>query len=196
MLPPLEMTVVIPFYNAAATLARCIEALEAQRYPRERFEIILVDNNSTDGSADIVRRCGGVRLLREAAQGAYVARNRGVAASRGNILVFTDPDCIAEPDWLASIAAAMENPGTEIVIGGYVPPADSASIGLLAQYENAKDAFVFSSGIPELYYGHTNNMAVRRTTFERFGPFVERRRGADTIFVRRVVAALPCCGVR
>jgi hypothetical protein len=85
---------------------------------------------------------------------------------------------------------------TEVVIGGYVMPESSSAVRLLLLYENTKDAFVFGTDIPELYYAHTNNMAVRRSTFERFGPFVERRRGSDTIFVRRVVATLPCSVVR
>ena len=195
-MPECALSVVIPFYNAAATLSRCLDAIAAQHLARERFEVIAIDNNSTDGSADIVRRYPDVVLLREESQGAYAARNRGVAASHGTVIVFTDPDCVPDRDWLAAIEQAMAIADTEIVIGGYVPPLHSHALRLLVQYENAKDAFVFSSGIPELYYGHTNNMAVRRATFDRFGPFVERRRGADTIFVRRVVETRPCSVVR
>jgi glycosyltransferase involved in cell wall biosynthesis len=148
------------------------------------------------GSAEIVRRYPGVQLLHEEKAGAYVARNRGVAAARGEVLVFTDPDCIPDSDWLNRIAVAMESEETDVLIGGYVVPEHSQAVRLLLLYENTKDAFVFGTDIPELYYAHTNNMAVRRTTFERFGPFVERRRGADTIFVRRVVGTLPCRVVR
>lgn len=187
---------VIPFFNAAGTLPRCLAAIGSQSYPRDRFEIIAVDNNSTDGSAGVVRRFADVILLREDSQGAYAARNHGVTAARGSILVFTDPDCVPDADWLESIARVMRSGDTKILIGGYVPPNNSRALRLLMLYENAKDAFVFQTGIPELYYGHTNNMAVRRDTFDRFGPFVERRRGADTIFVRRVVQELSCSVVR
>jgi glycosyltransferase involved in cell wall biosynthesis len=191
-----RLTVIIPVYNGAGTLPRCLAALRAQTFPSDRFEIIVVDNNSTDGSADIVRRHADVILLHEPAQGAYVARNRAALAATGDILVFTDPDCIPTPDWLESIARAMEPDDIEATIGGYVPPTHSGALRLLVLYENAKDAFVFGTDIPELYYGHTNNMAVRRRTFDAFGPFIERRRGADTIFVRRVVESLPCSVVR
>ncbi len=192
----IDLSVVIPFYNAAETLQRCLNAIEQQNFPRDRYEIIAIDNNSSDQSADIVRRFPRVTLLKESVQGAYAARNRGVNRARGRILVFTDPDCVPRPDWLASIAKRLEVPDTEVLIGGYIPPQHSNALRLLVLYENTKDEFVFDTGIPELYYGHTNNMAVKRLTFERFGPFIERRRGADTIFVRQVVGKMPCNAVR
>lgn len=192
----MRLSVIIPFYNARGTLSRCLDAILLQHYPRTEYEVIAVDNNSTDGSADLVRHFRDVIVLQEGKSGAYAARNRGVAASRGEVLVFTDPDCVPDADWLSRIAGAMESRETQIVIGGYVVPDSLTALRLLLLYENTKDAFVFGTDIPELYYAHTNNMAVRRTTFDRFGPFVERRRGSDTIFVRRVVETLPCSVVR
>ncbi|HEX6104451.1 MAG TPA: glycosyltransferase family A protein [Gemmatimonadales bacterium] len=191
-----QLSVVIPFHNAAATLPRCLEALRAQDFARDGFEVIAVDNNSTDRSLELVRRYPEVRLLQEGTQGAYVARNRGVAAARGRILAFTDPDCVPVPGWLAAIAREMKRSDTGVVLGGYIVPRHPPALRLLVCYENTKDAFVFATEAPELYYGHTNNMAVRREVFERFGPFVERRRGADTILVRRVVDGLSCRAVR
>jgi glycosyltransferase involved in cell wall biosynthesis len=191
-----QLSVILPFHNAAATLARCLAALSAQTYPRDLVEIIAVDNNSTDRSADIVAQFPAIRLLQEPIQGAYAARNRGIRDARGRVLVFTDPDCVPTPDWLSAIAQDIDIPGTAVVIGGYVVPRHSEAMQLLVRYENTKDAFVFSSAAPELYYGHTNNMAVLHDVFEQFGPFVQRRRGADTIFVRRVVDALSYRAVR
>ena len=192
----LRLSVIVPFHNAADTLARCLDGLSVQEFPRDRFEVIAVDNNSTDGSAEIARRYAAVRLCSEPNQGAYAARNRGVAAARGAILAFTDPDCIPTPSWLAVIDREMQAPDTAVLLGGYVIPRGYPGLALLVRYENEKDSFVFSTDSPELYYGHTNNMAVRRDAFERFGPFVERPRGADTIFVRRVVDALTCHAAR
>ena len=191
-----ELSVVIPFRNAASTLPHCLDALRRQTLLANRFEVIAVDNNSTDESAAIVRRYPEVQLLAEAEPGAYAARNRGVESAQGAILAFTDPDCVPDADWLATISREMAREGTAILLGGYMLPRHSRVLELLMCYENTKDAFVFSTDIPELYYGHTNNMAVRRDVFDRFGPFVQRLRGADTIFVRRVVSALPCSTVR
>ncbi len=191
-----RLSVIIPFRDAAGTLPQCLDALRRQDVPRDRYEVIAIDNNSADHSADIVRQYPEVRLLHEPKQGAYAARNRGVSVATGDVLVFTDPDCVAEPTWLSTIAREMQSTDTAILLGGYVLPTHSATLRLLVSYENTKDAYVFGAGIRALYYGHTNNMAVRRDVFARFGPFVERRRGADTIFVRRVVEAIPCSQVR
>jgi hypothetical protein len=89
----IDVSVVVPFYNAERSVEDCIAALRAQTLAPPRYEIIMVDNNSTDGSADLVRKYPDVRLLSEEKQGSYAARNRGVAAARGAIVAFTDADC-------------------------------------------------------------------------------------------------------
>jgi glycosyltransferase involved in cell wall biosynthesis len=187
-----NITVVVPVHNTAECLERCVAALLAQDYPRHRFEILMVDNNSTDGSSAILARQEGIRALSESKQGSYAARNRAVREARGELLAFTDSDCAPARGWLRAIDAAFADPGTQVVLGCRRPGRDRGLIRLLGDYENKKDEHVFSSRAAESYYGFTNNMAVRRTTFDRYGPFVERPRGADTIFVRRVVEGEGC----
>jgi hypothetical protein len=63
---------------------------------------------------------------------------------------------------------------------------------MLTDYEEQKDRLIFTSSSPEVYYGFTGNLGARRSTFDRYGPFVERPRGADVIFVRRVVDGEGC----
>jgi len=72
-----RLSVVIPFHGAERWIERCVEGVLSQAYPREAYEVLLVDNNSSDGSAGIVERYPGVTLLHEPAQSAYAARNRG-----------------------------------------------------------------------------------------------------------------------
>jgi glycosyltransferase involved in cell wall biosynthesis len=189
------VSVIVPVHNTAAHLERCIAALLAQDYPREEFEVLMADNNSTDGSAGILARAQGIRALSEPKQGSYAARNRGVREARGSTLAFTDSDCVPDTGWLRAIEAGLADPAVQIVLGCRRPAPDTGLIRLLADYENKKDEHVFASRNPELYYGFTNNMAVRRSTFERHGPFVERPRGSDTIFVRRVVEGEGCGAV-
>ena len=192
----MDLSVVVPFYNVRPYIGRCIEGLLAQDFPADRFEVLMVDNNSTDGSAEVVRRYPRVRLLREAKQGAYAARNRGLAHARGRLVAFTDPDCIPGPDWLRRLHGAFECPSTHVVMGRSVPAGPSAALRLLAAYEHYKDLYIFDSPDPTVYYGHTNNLTARRETLEAFGPFVERRRGADVIFTRRTVDGRGCEAVR
>lgn len=97
--PPIPLprcSVIVPFWNAGRYVRRCIESLLSQSLPQSEYELLFIDNNSTDGSDQVVAAFPAVRLLREAKQGSYAARNRGLAEARGEILVFTDPDCAVD----------------------------------------------------------------------------------------------------
>ncbi len=189
------ISVVVPFHNEEKHIRKCLEALLSASYRRDLFEIIAVDNNSTDRSAAIVNQYPRVRLLTEPKPGAYAARNRGVAASNGTIIAFTDSDCAPFADWLERIALAMSRPDVQLVQGSQCFARESLSLSVLSDYEAERAAYVFSSRAAELYYGYTNNMAIRRSVFDRVGPFVELQRGADTLFVHKVISAYSCEGV-
>jgi glycosyltransferase involved in cell wall biosynthesis len=183
-------SIIVPFRNAARWLRPCLESLIEQDCTAVSYEIVAVDNGSSDGSAAIVGEFPLVRLVSEPRVGSYSARNRGVHASRGSVLAFTDADCMPRRDWLRHIMAALEDPCIQIVLGQRVPATASRMLALWSQYERTKEEFVFSGTLAGLYYGHTNNMAVSRSVFEEHGPFLERPRGSDTVFVRQVVDAL------
>ncbi len=185
----MDISIVVPFHNGQEHIERCVTALVSQDYPRDRYEIVMVDNNSTDRSAEIVRGHSEVRLLSQSKPGAYAARNLGVASTTGGIIAFTDADCSPDPDWLAVIRRALTVDGVMLVQGRPRFASDSGSLSALADYEAAKAKYTFSCADTRIYYGYTNNMAVRREAFARAGPFLEWRRGADVIFVHRVVEA-------
>src|SRR2546421_3245342 len=190
-----DVSVVVPFRNAERHVGRCLRALESQLPFGGSYEIVMVNDASTDGSAAIVGRFPA-RLVSENGRGAYAARNRGVALSTGSTIAFTDSDCEPGSDWLRQIAQAMADPAVAVIVGARRPAGRSFVLSLIAAYERAKDEFIFASRVADLYYGSTNNMAVRREIFERFGPFLERRRGSDALFVRQVVEALSPDAVR
>ena len=181
------ISVIVPFHNAAKHLEICISALLSQSYPPSRYEIIMVDNNSTDGSAEVVAKYSRIKLLTENKQGSYAARNRGVAESKGRIIAFTDSDCVPCPEWLDRISESISLPGAGIVQGGRLYSTASAGMLLLEAYESERAFHTFSGKFKGLYYGYTNNMAVRRDVFDRCGPFLEVMRGADSIFVNRAI---------
>jgi glycosyltransferase involved in cell wall biosynthesis len=193
---PFSISVIMPFFNSAPTLPRALEALLRELPTEPGSELICIDNASTDGSAGIVRAVPGVTLLHEARPGAYVSRNRGVVAARGDIIAFTDPDCLVAAGWLHAIAQAFRDAGCLVALGLRRPAPDTGLNRLLGDYEAAKDRRVLSGHEPLKYYGFTNTMAVRRACWEQFGPFDERPRGSDTIFVRRLVDAEGCDAVR
>jgi glycosyltransferase involved in cell wall biosynthesis len=184
------VSVIVPFYNSEAYLERCVESLIAQNYPSACYEVLLIDNNSTDRSAAIAANYPRVRILRETKQGAYAARNRGVAASRGSILAFTDSDCVASADWLRELTALFHDPNVALVQGRRIFGEPGSTLSMLSAFESENHAFIFSGAFDGAVYGFTNNMAVRRQIFDQCGPFVETARGADSIFVDRVVGAM------
>jgi glycosyltransferase involved in cell wall biosynthesis len=192
-----KISVIVPFYNAEKYLHQCMAALLAQQYPPEDYEVIMVDNNSTDRSLSIARQFPRAKVLGEKKQGAYAARNRGLAEAAGALIAFTDADCIPDKDWLGNIAATMQVPQAHLVLGSCQWADDSAPLlSLLVAYQNQKVDFILRSQIKELYYGYTNNMAVRREAFTQLGPFLEAHRGADTVFLHRVIDAYSCAAVR
>jgi glycosyltransferase involved in cell wall biosynthesis len=101
------ISVIIPTYNRSARLRATVESFVAQRYPADRFEIILVDNSSTDDTPNEIRRLAAefssLRHMLESRRGAHWARNAGATVSLGEILYFTDDDMISDPDLLSKI---------------------------------------------------------------------------------------------
>lgn len=102
------VTIIIPTYNRAETLEMTIESLLRQTYPPDHYEIIVVDNNSTDTTRDVVerfKRCSSVEVqyLFESRQGVHYARNSALKLSRGEILYYTDDDMIADAHLLMQI---------------------------------------------------------------------------------------------
>jgi glycosyltransferase involved in cell wall biosynthesis len=183
----LPVSVIVPFHNSEEYIGRCVEGLLAQYYSAAAYEILLVDNGSSDASAHIVQQYPTVRLLFEGKQGAYAARNRGCRAARGEIIAFTDADCVPRPDWLQQLTGPLDEPEVRIVLGSHEYARDSAALSMLAAYENEKYAYAFQCGDSGILFGHANNMAVRRSLFSELGPFTEKLRGSDTSYVRLCV---------
>jgi glycosyltransferase involved in cell wall biosynthesis len=191
-----HISIVVPFYNSRRYIARCLDALISQQYPPGRHEIVMVDNNSTDGSADIVRQHPRIKMALERKQGAYAARNMGVLQARGEIIAFTDSDCTPSPRWLEQIASAMADAKLQILIGSHQFAGRGLLMSMLEAYEDQKKSYTFGSSDGSLYHGHNNNMAVRKQLLDEVGGFVDRRRGADTLLVRRCVDKFGCGAVR
>jgi glycosyltransferase involved in cell wall biosynthesis len=111
------VSVIIPTFNRSATLRVTVESFLAQSYPADQFEIIIVDNASTDDTPQVIAamadRAPKVRGMLETRRGAHFARNSGALASHGSILYFTDDDMIADPELLATIVTAFA-PDTKV----------------------------------------------------------------------------------
>ena len=106
----LPVSVVVPVYNGASTIVDCLRGLLAQSMARETFEIIVVDDGSTDETAALASAFP-VRLLRRDNGGAAAARNSGMEVARGTWVAFIDADCVASRGWLHALTAAVRAPG-------------------------------------------------------------------------------------
>jgi glycosyltransferase involved in cell wall biosynthesis len=177
------ISVVLSTYNRASLLGGALRSLLAPDPAVPRHEVIVVDNNSTDGTRAVVESLvsegsGRLRYVFEARQGLSHARNRGIAASRGQYIAFTDDDVRATPGWLGALTAAFEAHPEVAFVGGRVlpnwphePPAwlTREHWGPLALVDHGDAGFVTSLRRPITLVGA--NMAYRRGVFAEFGGF-------------------------
>jgi cellulose synthase/poly-beta-1,6-N-acetylglucosamine synthase-like glycosyltransferase len=116
--PPYTASVIVPVYNGANTLGACLRALAAQTADPNSYEVIAVDDGSTDGSAEIAARQGAI-VIRQEHEGAAAARNRGAQHAQGPILLFTDADCEPLPTWIEEMLAPFADPTVAGAKGTY-----------------------------------------------------------------------------
>ena len=152
------LSVIIPVKDDAR-LEVCLRALSDQTLPRERFEVVVVDNGPADSVRALAARFDA-RYLIQREGGSYAARDRGASVAYGDVLVFTDADCRAPPGWLATFDRTFADPTCEVVIGPSVS-ADSSTVSLWAQaIDDARwDALRRSDRIA---FCDTRNLALRR----------------------------------
>jgi glucosyl-dolichyl phosphate glucuronosyltransferase len=176
-----RVSVVICSYNRASLLRRALESVREQRCARGAFEVIVVDNNSSDETPAVIREAGAsmpLTHLREARQGLSFARNRGVAISRGDIVAFTDDDVRVAPDWIETLLRVAENHPDAAWFGGRVlaiwprtPPSwlDRASWAPLALLDYGDRPLTLGGAERRVAIGA--NLAVRRHVLTGAGWF-------------------------
>jgi lipopolysaccharide/colanic/teichoic acid biosynthesis glycosyltransferase/GT2 family glycosyltransferase len=113
-----SISVIIPAYNAAETLPGCLAALRAQTLPPAAFEVLVVDDGSTDATVALAQ-AAGVQVHPAAHAGPAAARNLGAQFAVGDLLAFTDADCEPAPDWLARLTRPFDDPAVVGVKGTY-----------------------------------------------------------------------------
>lgn len=122
-------SVVVPTRNRAARLRRCLASLAAQTLPAERFEVIVVDNGSSDDTAAVARSFGDrltLRLLHEDEPGLHVGRHAGWRAARSAVLMFCDDDIEAAPGWVQAVVRRFDDPAVALVGGNNHPAWEGA----------------------------------------------------------------------
>lgn len=189
-MPDPELSVVVPTFNRAPLLERTLASLAAQEGLRSAVEVVVVDDGSTDGTAEVAARYPGVVLLRQDNAGPAAARNRGWSAARGRVIAFTDDDTVPDPRWLADMADAFAADPSLDAAGGTVRPLRLSSLTRFVQAEQHASHGVGADG--RIKYLVTANCAYRRDVLAALGGFDETfsaASGEDTDLTVRAQAA-------
>ncbi|MDP9352066.1 MAG: glycosyltransferase, partial [Chloroflexota bacterium] len=166
------VSIIVPVFNGEHTLRACLDSLVAQDFPEGHYEILVVDNGSTDSTPAIIDSYGPrVRGLTETrVRSSYAARNTAIRASHGYILAFTDADCIPDPKWLSLLVAGFADP-TVGCVGGEVLALDPSTPA--ERYGHRRGILRQASSLKATYrpYFVTANVAYRREVFDQIGLF-------------------------
>jgi GT2 family glycosyltransferase len=164
-----EYSIVVPAYQAADVIGNCVKALNAQSIPRERYEIIVVDDGSTDGTATAAREAGADQVITCVHGGPGAARNAGVAIANSRIMLFTDADCEPIPAWIEQIAAPFQDQAIYGAKGTY-RTHQRALVARFIQLEY-EDKYDKMRGQDYIDFIDTYSAAYRRKVFEQTGGF-------------------------
>lgn len=165
-----KVSVIVPHYRDLDRLGLCLDSLEGQTYPPDRFEIIVADNASPEGEAalaEVVKGRAQIVIVPE--KGAGPARNGGVAKASGEILAFTDCDCIADPTWLASGVDALSQ--TDFAGGRVNVMIERPGAPLPVEAFEAVFAFNNERYVKQLGFTVTANLFCPRALFDEVGGF-------------------------
>ncbi len=180
--PPLDraprISVVICAFNAERTMDACLASLRTLRYPT--YEVVVVNDGSTDRTLEISQRYPEVRIFSQENKGLSVARNVGYENASGEIIAYTDSDCVVDPDWLTYLAFKFVHGGF-VAVGGpnLPPPEESRTAACVAASPGGPAHVLIDDEVAEHIPGC--NMAFLKTTLQEIGGFdpIHRAAGDD-----------------
>jgi GT2 family glycosyltransferase len=172
-----RVSVVVCTYNGGRTLDQCLRSLQVLNYPD--YEVIVVDDGSTDDTQQILSRFSGVRAIHQANKGLSVARNVGLHAATGTIVAYTDSDCFADADWLTYLVHQLLRSRSGAVGGPNLTPADGWAAACVAASPGQPTHVLESDQVAEHIPGC--NMAFRREVLLAINGFdpIYRKAGDD-----------------
>lgn len=172
----MNVSVIVPAYNAQGTIGQTLKALAQQDYA-EAYEVIVVDDGSTDQTVDIVRSFAGVKYFYQLNAGPAAARNRGAEVSQAQFLAFTDSDCVPHPDWLSSLMRGFLCHDVAVVMGGYGIANPASTLASCVYQEIAFRHKNLLTDHPKVFGSY--NFCVKKSVFDQAGGFDTRYRNAS-----------------
>lgn len=171
----MKISVVIPAFNEEKLIGRCIKSIQNQTFPKEKYEIIVVDNNSTDKTWQIAKNLGAKVFHYKQKQKFSAAKQFGAEKAKGEIIAYTDADSILDKYWLETVEKLMRNKEL-LCIGGTVLSTEDTPVNYLFVgydlFARVNDLF----GISLIW---SPNMVVRKSAFMKIGGFNTRLKTSD-----------------
>jgi GT2 family glycosyltransferase len=177
-----SFSVIVPTYSRPAELAACLRALSALRYPRSRFEVIVVDDGSPCYPEDIVAAARSeldLQLVRTSRGGPAAARNAGAACARGTFLAFTDDDCVPAGDWLETLARRFETSPDQAIAGRKENVFIENAYSMASQLITDAACNHFNADPRRASFCSTSNLAVPASIFRELKGFDPTFRTAE-----------------
>jgi len=182
------VSVIIPVWDHSENLAVCLQALENQTYPKDRYEVVAIDN----GSPHDLKFCADypqVRLAFEKRPGSYAARNKGISLSKGDVLAFTDADCIPAISWIEKGVKALHSVPNCGLVGGNIKLFSQKKPNMVERYELTVQ-FSHKYFVKHRKFATTANMFTFKHLMEKIGTFDSTlKSGGDLEWGQRVFKA-------
>lgn len=191
-MPTPFVSVIIPVYNDSERLKLCLKTIEGQTYPKDLYEVIVVDNASEEDLKSLVGQFSQAKYAYEKQPGSYIARNEGISVARGEILAFTDADCIPDPDWIEKGVETLLNIPECGLVGGKIElffkePEKPTAVEL---FERIELNFAQKAKLEKYQFAMTANLFTFRSVIETIGDFDSSlKSGGDRQWGQRVFAA-------
>jgi glycosyltransferase involved in cell wall biosynthesis len=190
--PNVFVSVIIPVFNDSERLKICLDALINQTYPHEQYEVIVVDNASEEDIKSVVANFQQIKFTYESQPGSYVARNQGISIAKGEILAFTDSDCIPSADWIErGVENLLSTPNCGLVAGRidffFQNPQNPTPVEL---YESIELSFNQELNVQNTHFGVTANLFTFKHVIDNVGSFNKNLKSSgDREWGERVFAA-------
>ena len=199
-IPSIFISVLIPARNEENNIGKLLKALQGQTYPRNLFEIIVIDDHSTDKTAEMVRQFTGVKLLtlKDEAINSYKkkALEKGIAASIGELIVTTDADCIPPPGWLQTIVSFKKKTNAGFIVAPVVFNCNSSPVQVFQAMDFMVLQGITAASVYKKIHSMCNgaNLAYEKQLFYEVGGFTgidHIASGDDMLLMHKIAKKYP-----
>jgi len=170
----MKVSIVVPTYNRKESLVNTIKSLKSIDYPKNDYEIIIIDS-STDGTRDLIKNIKGIRYFFQKKKSAATARNAGIKKARAEYIFFTDDDCIVPKEWIKTFLKEYKNDNIAGVGGPMIiyPDLKNNYYSSFLELNNNFPKKIIEDKMENYYVGATCNMSYKKEIIKNVKGFDE-----------------------